>query len=77
MELGANRMIETEVLGGDISLSSFEEIIFKGELKHKIIHDRMRGVRWVKRYTSNMGHEANEIKMKERYKLTNVAYREV
>ena len=37
----------------------------------------MRGVKWVKRYVSNMGHEANEIKMKVRYKLTNVAYREV
>ena len=50
MELGANRMIETEVLCGDTSRSSFEEIIFKGELKHKIMLDRMRGVRWVKRY---------------------------
>ena len=47
--LGANRMVGIEAIRGDMGWSSFEERIFKGELKYKIRLEKMRDVRWAKK----------------------------
>ena len=49
MGLGANRMVGTEAIRDDICWSSLKERLFKGELKHKIRLERMRGVRWAEK----------------------------
>ena len=57
--LGANRMVGTEAIRGDMGWSTFEERLFKGKLKYKIRLEKMDRNRWAKNVYLNSGTKSN------------------
>ena len=48
LALGANRLVGTEAIRGDMGLSSFGERIFKNKLKFKVGLENVVGNRWAR-----------------------------
>ena len=53
--LGANYLVGTEAIRGDMGWSTFEERLFKGKLKYKIRLEKMEELRWAKNMYQDSG----------------------
>ena len=57
--LGANKMVGTEAIRGDMGWSTFEERLCKGKLKYKVRLEKMDRHRWAKKVYLNTGTKSS------------------
>lgn len=55
LALGANKMVGTEAIRGDMGWSSFEERLFKGKMRYKIRLEKMPSNRWASKVYRMVG----------------------